>query len=76
MCTNENIEDVLRQLQNCRNTREMRQLLVKVNPCHSCSQNMMPHGNRLSDHSGCLCEVELQNLVIHYVTKQNSFRPE
>jgi len=64
MCTSRNIEDVLKRLPNCRDTREMRQLLDDVNACSTCPDDALPPG-----YPGCLCEIELKNRLIHYAQK-------
>lgn len=72
MCTKKDIDDVLKQLQSCRDTEHMRRLLKEAIPCPECPEAIKTDGEQEHD---CSCREHfrtgIQNILysIHTNTK-------
>ena len=72
MCTKKDIEDMLKQLQSCRDTEHMRRLLKEAIPCNECPEAIKTDGEQKHD---CSCRehfrAEIKNIIssIHIKTE-------
>ena len=70
MCTQKDIDNVLKQLQGCRDTAHMRRLLEEAMPCNESPEVLQTDGEQ--EH-GCSCRLhfwtELQNIIYTIQTK-------
>jgi len=64
MCTNKKIDGVLKKLEICQDTKEMRQIIEKADLCHECPEVLQTFGDQEAD---CSCRqrfrVKLKNLI-------------
>jgi len=64
MCTHKKIDDVLKELEICRDTKQMRRIMEKADLCRECLEVLRTSGDQQGD---CRCRrrfrAELKNLI-------------
>lgn len=71
MCIKNNIDEILKQFENCQDSKQMRRLLEEANACGRCPEELQPSGEQKFD---CRCrlnfQADIQNTIYTIQTKK------